>query len=1345
MESKYSFVLIPNDPKPNNTSFGLSIVTNLAFSNNDNLDAAGLQSLLESHPLLSLAANGQSLKCQLAEFTNPGVFSDYELVYEGGPFDVSEMQSNLKNYYGVGDGAEPLLLAAQSAESLPIDNSYDRLTAENFFDSSRAHDELEESFEYFNTLLGENFRSSSIRDFSSVNAKWRNASVQKEFLKVLSLDDNELQRYSNQLNNFFQNAEIFSNPNEKTESFKNAAAIYSTARFTTLIRSMRAQMIKLETKYQQNLDAGNVPEECTLVDANDTKVDETNLNFKWMTALKEPLLNEATGMVTRWRLQRDNNFENKKYGVRLASTQPDVPADLIAPDDKPTWFSFGPTVFPASHRNRANGLLVSLDDFNAKSIAPDNELLKRTVLQLENSTAPLTGDVNCTPKDKVDRRPPQDLEQEQFGIGEPTSSGVVFSASVDELITHAKGQNVPDGYFHEDLAIGYRIDISRDTRGQGTPFFSLHEHEKTVSLTLSGTEISIDDANNLSVVEDYIEKEQAHSYLKTRGKQADEIHSTELFAWKGMGTMQAKTFSEAIGGLEDESYAVDLENPQFKVTSTRQRDTIRLTYGDYRYRVRSVFQGGVGVSRTEADALALVEPYIQRFPFYRHEAFSPGEIVHSTQNLNNDWETDKKDKRVRGQDTIYFLDDDEKATITLVPTPIDLDVARYRGIAGNSGDPINLRGIRLIKDVAELSKDRKNKALSYFLDDAVPGFIVSSRLLNGVLEEDDDRKGKVKQDFAYQDRYCRLTPHQQLEDLILTYGRKGSWRSFKPIELNFAATSRTDAAVRPSKRRPEVIVPPGGVVEVELKPDVELKDAVKTAINFSGNQALTQVRATLAFSEPVIETKKITVIHAVKQPLKKPYLQNASSPGEPALLSKSSPGTEVRFDGTAEIDAATTGGLLLRAEWRDLKDQPEQPELYFEKGFSESTSYSPVFEPHKLDSPSFDALLRMHGTREVTSSYSELPLQKVSSTQCAEDRVFYGDANLTKNCADTEIHPGSFELNDQRRKRGSIQAIAVSRYRDLYQAEDENLFRRYSRAIDFEAPSSVSLSAPQISHVVPIIRQVEKVQSGRNIKQKLYGLRVYVKRPWFESGIGERLALGFGDTEVVGDDFQINQSVTQWGEDPVALADQVLTKRRPRASDFEVPDSRIVLDEQLYPETGFDDHKPVIYRDDVSLAGGEKLDVASYALRFDANQKLWFCDVVTTRLFHGWCGLAFYRHQPNSLDGLHLSQASAWVYANFVYDAPVVYYSSGDSLVIKVGPCYESNSPKIKTQYLARRRTTDSNVVSNDSDMVPLRSYRVGNATYHEVRVVPSNWLLLKSISSKDGKPSFVSSIEVHR
>ncbi len=202
-------------------------------------------------------------------------------------------------------------------------------------------------------------------------------------------------------------------------------------------------------------------------------------------------------------------------------------------------------------------------------------------------------------------------------------------------------------------------------------------------------------------------------------------------------------------------------------------------------------------------------------------------------------------------------------------------------------------------------------------------------------------------------------------------------------------------------------------------------------------------------------------------------------------------------------------------------------------------------------------------------------------------------------------------------------------------------------------PSSAPPPAPKVLYVVPTfewVRTVDDTTGRQSSMRRGGGVRIYLDRPWNESGYGEMLAVvllpGTG-TVPDANGAQYKSIVTQWGNDP-AWKSPFVRGQAPRRADF--PLARTAADPagnwlpSFAPPEEADQPPGPFQVTGLTLpasAGspGTQVEIAPHDVFYDAQRELWYCDIeINPGLsYFPFVRLALARYQPVSLPGAHLS------------------------------------------------------------------------------------------------------------
>jgi hypothetical protein len=193
---------------------------------------------------------------------------------------------------------------------------------------------------------------------------------------------------------------------------------------------------------------------------------------------------------------------------------------------------------------------------------------------------------------------------------------------------------------------------------------------------------------------------------------------------------------------------------------------------------------------------------------------------------------------------------------------------------------------------------------------------------------------------------------------------------------------------------------------------------------------------------------------------------------------------------------------------------------------------------------------------------------------------------------------------------------------------------RTSGTIVKDIPSTVRPDAPKVAWIVPTFGWSEtSAQSGRQHTRVRSGggLRIFLERPWYSSGVGEQLAVLLADGAEPTDGSHLADVVTQLGADPiVARVDgpgryptkEQLTLAKIRATGRTLP----------------------------GVAG--TVAVAAHDVTWDAERQRWACDIVLPpgRSYQPFVRLVVARYQHGSLDGVELSAPATAQWAQLTPD-----------------------------------------------------------------------------------------------
>jgi len=1299
-----TYKLIPLPLHATNTqaspkTFDVRIISSLEFSAGV-VTTGEIAAAVAGHPVLGQPVNQpiEALAVEFGTWANAGrpltgiAGIGVTLTYSGAK-ELTALRDTLRNY---------LVRQTNVAVSAVLhDSRFDALLENQFVDVAQVHDDLFLVQADFQARAAENFGLGAdfvARKFSSDHqsydkAKWLNAYVTASVLEA-----------------------IFNSSNA-VESFSDDTEVRSA------VRRLRLGVAKIQGRMEDTSSLASYLGSTALrtsTSAGDTTVSVADPNVAVHAAFKNSLISEQCGFVTKWRANADQPIIGD-HVLLVQSTSFAGAADQIVLH--PTAFrrlshthplSFSDIAQAGQQVRTTNAALAYLNDasgqprYRATAINAETAVVQNTILQFNNSISNAVaanwqaGEDFADPRDD---RPPQLLMDEYHGANELECSGLTISAPTSDLITPSplgasNRETLWPCMFLEDFWIGYRLDLSDSPQHA---LRSVHQQTQEITVLATGSKFH-------GAAEDFFAKEQP--------TQSPATNSTEIARYIGMSSAQARDFQRFLGTYKEPSR---LPQTPFEVKVTGYSGATPLLFGhDYRYRLRNVFVGGISLAPEEADALSSLSGYVQNVPFYRARSYRAGELISNS--------FDKADSAKR---SIFLTAESPRAHVWIVPTPVDMDTARYHGIFLRKKSEEQRHSRRaFIQDIHKHFRGRPTN-LQYFFDPDVAEISIRVVVLNG---DPDD----VAHAFTFHHgAYCELVRHLRLPPVEVRYGQNGKWESFQPIEIILSASSDRHPRIVKQGRRVTIKVPPSADMEISFLPTVADSELRRTAA-YAASSAQARFRTRARFISggspvPAMAEQRLRVFHCQKAPSATPFFggwsAGYSTDQGPVFVADRAPLKETsELRGYIQVDAASSGQLRLEATWTDIDDNPRHDRAVSVPGTAATVPRSIVFDKLTPPSGASEARAALSGVGLFAAAAN---LTNAFGVQCAENKVFLGAP--PDQASPQAGRPCILNFADSRRKQASVTAVSVGRYKSHFKSAPVARFERRSERILVDVPASMRLPAPNISHVVPLSREIKKNESTVSTTQRRYAMRIYVRRPWFLSGPGERLAIAcHAGTATQTPVASLDKFVTQWGEDPIERPRRDVTRNAPRASDFRRPDHLIdsALDGTFYPKRSIEGTAEVVYRDNLTIAGADlqqrTLSVASFGLRRDLSTDLWFCDVSVTGEFTGWCGLALYRHQPHSHDDFQLSEVPAWVYGAVLHGEQIAWIRREGKLRVTVGPVFDADV-SFELDPIDYDRGISRNLVGPSVTRVPLQRFTVNGQDFLEATVHTTNkWSLVK-------------------
>jgi hypothetical protein len=319
-----------------------------------------------------------------------------------------------------------------------------------------------------------------------------------------------------------------------------------------------------------------------------------------------------------------------------------------------------------------------------------------------------------------------------------------------------------------------------------------------------------------------------------------------------------------------------------------------------------------------------------------------------------------------------------------------------------------------------------------------------------------------------------------------------------------------------------------------------------------------------------------------------------------------------------QIHAASSGKIDLEAEWEDPYDDASQPRV-------EGRTYIRKSSAASIDEIQLPSLKEGYIQTGSGKSFRRLAFYDVDHDQLCFTRAGDELGNLKSGVNIYMDAAPRHYFDDTRRHRVRYTPRATSRFREYFDQGAGLDFTRAGEPLWVDVPASARPAAPQVSYIVPTFGWQRETHT--NLKRSVRfggGLRIYLERPWFTSGLGELLGVALYDYS---NGFSIDREkwkghVTQWGADPIWLA--------PGLSPLPFGSS--------FPNRAAEEAS-------LSLPGRApgRVGVVGFNVDFDYQSQKWFADVTVdtgSLAYTPFIRLALLRYQPFALPDAKLSAAT---------------------------------------------------------------------------------------------------------
>jgi hypothetical protein len=386
--------------------------------------------------------------------------------------------------------------------------------------------------------------------------------------------------------------------------------------------------------------------------------------------------------------------------------------------------------------------------------------------------------------------------------------------------------------------------------------------------------------------------------------------------------------------------------------------------------------------------------------------------------------------------------------------------------------------------------------------------------------------------------------------------------------------------------------------------------------------------------EMITPVRKLTLVHAVLQPLGRPQfvqLPVVHRPTAPiyasGLRNSFTPITAWRAHGSHDavllgglhIHAASTSKIEILANWVEAIDDITKP------------------APSKADHADHVETIPFATTDPGPIYADATATRKVATYIPKVDTLWFSAPfdDLDGVMTDPDVAAPVHRFNDAKHRFVAYSPVATARYEEYFpQGLD---YTRTGNALVVDVPSSARPAAPDIAYVVPTFGW-ERQETG-NVKSSVRfgnGLRVYLRRPWYSSGDNELMGVVLWNGPAP--DYAAREAFkpffTQWGNDPIWKTGYLSDV--PSISDF--PGTHTSATQLTLAETQ------------------HVFDVAGHTVQFDRSRGLWYCDIefYNSTSYTPFVRLALARYQPHSIDGVELSNVVLADYAQLAANRSAV-------------------------------------------------------------------------------------------
>ncbi len=728
--------------------------------------------------------------------------------------------------------------------------------------------------------------------------------------------------------------------------------------------------------------------------------------------------------------------------------------------------------------------------------------------------------------------------------------------------------------YADDVTTGYRIDVSAD----GSAFRSLMRRVATYTIGTGAGQtqhIAHDEAQIEPVVltQQHDTQDNPHVFV-----------GEEVFGWHGWGFGGAMPGPVVGAETDQEAHVVAVDPapvpgyPLLVKTEVEPFTLTRLRYGSlYRFRARAADLAGNSIDPAACDPALVTSEAV----YHRYEPADPPVIVPP-----KPYQMGESPNRM-----VVYSDGDGNPLAPpsqrhLAPPKMAQRTAELHGVFDVAF------GVGVGQPVRDHMFDRAKKEEGSWLDPAPGIAVIATDPLNPTPTTLPVPRGEplAPGEYVIHDTATPVTPY--LPDVV-SFGPALS--GLPGPQSIMALPWNPTGAAWPDRQPARLVLRPGTVatstsevqngrtvVLVDLPPAAEMTVELSSAITGDGLKVMDgpapgtpAYKSAVTGQVPLLSPRQpITLVHAVRKPTVAPTMSNLTVIVEHPLGT-----TDIDASAMVHAHAPSTGKVAIEASWTEVVDR----------------GYGPVrFEEHQI------------------TVASEIFERGETGTQ------------LT----------GSVDFGDSKRRVMTFRPVAVTRFQEYFdvpEADQRQLLREGAGQVR-NVISRIRPMAPRVHSVVPIIERtvLKGVSDGTKYIQVAHmrkGVRVYLKRPWHDSGEGQMLGVLVAkddqtSPQAIAGKKSLRDKVTRWATDLYETT----------TGPTEYLTTSQLVGETLIPPGDPDVRIPGV-GDDSHLFG-----VAGFPVDYDVERGLWFADIQIQGLFgnhdHPFFRFALVAFQPTSfMDG----------------------------------------------------------------------------------------------------------------